>query len=124
MKTLVIGASVNKERFSNKAILRLVEYGHEVYAIGNKKGKISNVLISTDFLKIENVHTVSIYLSKKIQEIYYSYIVSLKPKRVLFNPGAENIEFSNILIKKQIYYENACTLVLLSTNQYQSQKSN
>ena len=54
MKTLVIGASVNKERFSNKAILRLVEYGHEVYAIGNKKGKISNVLISTDFLKIEN----------------------------------------------------------------------
>tara|TARA_B100000686_G_C15889906_1_gene525103 strand:+ start:122 stop:484 length:363 start_codon:yes stop_codon:yes gene_type:complete len=120
MKTLVIGASVNKERFSNKAILRLVEYGHEVYAIGNKKGKISNVLISTDFLKIENVHTVSIYLSKKIQEIYYSYIVSLKPKRVLFNPGAENFEFSNILIKKQIYYENACTLVLLSTNQYES----
>ena len=120
MKTLVIGASVNKERFSNKAILRLVEYGHEVYAIGNKKGKISNVSISTDFLKIENVHTVSIYLSKKIQEIYYSYIVSLKPKRVIFNPGAENIEFYNILIKKQIYYENACTLVLLSTNQYQT----
>ena len=124
MKTLVLGASLNKERFSNKAIERLVEFGHEVYAIGNKKGKISNVIISTDFLKIENVHTVSIYLSKKIQEIYYSYIVSLKPKRVLFNPGAENIEFSNILIKKQIYYENACTLVLLSTNQYDSQKSN
>ncbi len=124
MKTLVLGASLNKERFSNKAIERLVEFGHEVYAIGNKKGKISNVIISTDFLRIENVHTVSIYLSKKIQELYYSYIVSLKPKRVLFNPGAENIEFSNILIKKQIYYENACTLVLLSTNQYESQKSN
>tara|TARA_B100000700_G_scaffold3155_1_gene3704 strand:+ start:3085 stop:3459 length:375 start_codon:yes stop_codon:yes gene_type:complete len=124
MKTLVLGASLNKERFSNKAIERLVEFGHEVYAIGNKKGKISNVIISTDFLKIENVHTVSIYLSNKIQELYYNYIVSLKPKRVLFNPGAENIEFSNILIKKQIYYENACTLVLLSTNQYESQKSN
>ena len=124
MKTLVLGASLNQERFSNKAIERLVEFGHEVYAIGNKKGKISNVIISTDFLKIENVHTVSIYLSKKIQELYYSYIVSLKPKRVLFNPGAENIEFCNILIKKQIYYENACTLVLLSTNQYESYKSN
>ena len=52
MKTLVLGASLNQERFSNKAIERLVEFGHEVYAIGNKKGKISNVIISTDFLKI------------------------------------------------------------------------
>ena len=118
MKTLVLGASLNEERFSNKAIERLIEFGHEVYAIGNKKGEISNVSINTDFLHIENVHTVTIYLSKKIQKLYYDYIVRLKPKRVLFNPGAENIEFSNILIKKGIYFENACTLVLLSTNQY------
>jgi len=118
MKTLVLGASLNKERFSNKAIKRLIESGHEVYAIGNKKGEISNVSINTDFLNIENVHTITIYLSNKIQKLYYDYIVRLKPKRVLFNPGAENIEFSNILIKKGIYFENACTLVLLSTNQY------
>ncbi|MBR98827.1 MAG: CoA-binding protein [Flavobacteriaceae bacterium] len=120
MKTLVLGASLNKDRFSNKAILRLIESGHEVYAIGNRKGEISNVSISTDLLKIKNIHTVTIYLSKKNQVLYYKYIVSLKPKRVLFNPGAENFEFSNILIKKRIHFENACTLILLSTNQYET----
>ena len=70
MKTLVLGASLNKDRFSNKAIVRLIESGHEVYAIGNRKGEISNVSISTDLLKIKNIHTVTIYLSKKNQVCY------------------------------------------------------
>ena len=120
MKTLVLGASFNTDRFSNKVIVKLIDSGHEVFAFGSKKGKISEVFIHNHFLPLKNVHTVTIYLSKKIQKLYYDYIVSLRPKRVLFNPGAENIELSNVLNKQGIYWENSCTLVLLSTNQYET----
>lgn len=118
MKTLLLGASYNPKRFSYIALSKLVESGHEVFAIGLKKGNISGVLIRNYFFPFEDIHTITIYLSKKIQKSYYDYVVSLKPKRVLFNPGTENIEFSNILTEEGIFWENACTLVLLSTDQY------
>ena len=120
MRTLILGASFNPDRFSHKALLKLVESGVEVFAIGLKKGSISSVLIRNDLFPIKNIHTITIYLSKKLQKTYYDYVIFLKPKRVLFNPGAENIEFSKILTEKGIYWENACTLVLLSTDQYQT----
>ena len=63
-------------------------------------------------------NTVTLYVSRKIQESYYDYILKLNPQRVIFNPGAENVRFAEILTKNSIKWENSCTLVLLSTNQY------
>jgi len=66
----------------------------------------------------EDIDTVTLYLNKKTQVSYYYYIVALNPKRVLFNPGTENPELENLLTKNNIAFEEACTLVLLSTGQY------
>ncbi len=66
----------------------------------------------------KNVDTVTLYLNAKRQEEYYDYIISLKPRRVIFNPGTENFEFEKLLKKNAIYAEIACTLVLLRTCQY------
>ena len=74
--------------------------------------------IITNNKSFENINTVTLYLNPKRQEGFYNYIVSLKPKRVLFNPGTENLEFYTILNENNIEYEEVCTLVLLSTNQY------
>lgn len=74
--------------------------------------------ISTELVPFKDIHTVTLYLNPKRQETYYNYVVSLKPKRVIFNPGTENPEFYNILKENNIPFEAACTLVLLSTNQY------
>lgn len=117
-KTLVIGASTNPSRYSNLAINRLVENGHALEAIGLKKGTIAGVAIETEKKDFENIDTVTLYLNPKRQEEYYDYIVSLKPRRVIFNPGTENPDFYEILKKNNIEFEIACTLVLLSTNQY------
>ena len=68
----------------------------------------------------ENIHTVSLYIGAPRQEPYFDYIVNLNPKRVIFNPGTENPIFAQKLQEKGIPWENACTLVLLSTNQYKS----
>ncbi|MAO48063.1 MAG: CoA-binding protein [Aequorivita sp.] len=117
-KTLVLGASLNPGRYSNIAIHRLVKYGHPVEAVGLKTGEVAGVTIATEKEHFEDIDTVTLYLNPKRQVEYYDYIVSLKPKRVVFNPGTENPEFYEILKKNNIAFEVACTLVLLGTNQY------
>ncbi len=118
MKTLVIGASTNKERYSYKAINNLIAKSHQVVAIGVKKGMVMDVLIETDKLDFHAVDTVTLYLNPVVQKEYYEYILSLKPRRVIFNPGTENEEFYKILKANDIAFEESCTLVLLATNQY------
>ena len=117
-KTLVLGTSLNPDRYSNFAIKRLQNFGYETVAYGLKPGNINGVIIETDLFPFENIHTITLYLNPNRQEQYYDYIISLKPKRVIFNPGTENINLFNILEENNINYEVACTLVLLSTNQY------
>jgi len=117
-KTLVIGASLNPARYSNMAINRLIDNIHPVVAVGLREGTVAGVEISKEKEQFEEIDTVTLYLNPKRQIEYYNYILSLKPKRVIFNPGTENPEFYAILKNNNIEYEVACTLVLLSINQY------
>ncbi|MFD2916350.1 CoA-binding protein [Psychroserpens luteus] len=117
-KTLVIGASLKPERYSNIAINRLNRYNHEVVAFGLREGQVAGVNIDTNLMPYKNIDTVTLYLNPQRQKEYYDYIIGLHPKRIIFNPGTENPEFQNILKQENIYFEEACTLVLLSTNQY------
>jgi predicted CoA-binding protein len=117
-KTLVLGASLKPDRYSNFAIKKLLSSGYEVVANGLKHGDVNGVTIATELLPFEDIHTITLYLSSKHQEPYYKYIISLNPKRVIFNPGTENPELFKILEENNIDYEIACTLVLFSTNQY------
>ena len=116
--TLVIGTSLKPERYSNMAIRRLIHYKHNVKAFGLKEGKVGTVTINTELLNYDGIDTVTLYLSPKRQNTYYDYIIGLKPKRVIFNPGTENPEFYKLLNENDIDYEVACTLVLLATGQY------
>jgi len=113
--TLVIGASENPDRYSWMAVNMLKEYGHKVQAIGIRPGRVNGVEILTGQPAFENLHTISLYLSPKHQPELYSYILKLNPIRVIFNPGTENPELMDLLMKAGITSEVACTLVLLRT---------
>ena len=117
-KTLVIGASLKEDRYSNIAIKQIRSYNHDVKAFGLKPGRVNDVTIDTELIDYDAIDTVTLYLNPKRQEDYYDYIISLKPKRVIFNPGTENPEFYKLLKENSIEFEVACTLVLLATNQY------
>lgn len=117
-KTLVLGASVKPERFSNRAIKALTKNGHNVVAIGLRSGIVGETKIETELKLHSKIDTVTLYLNPARQKMYYDYIINLNPKRVLFNPGTENTEFYSLLEENNIEKEIACTLVLLSTNQY------
>jgi predicted CoA-binding protein len=117
-KTLVLGASENPERYSNMAIRSLVGKGKEVVAIGRRAGQVKNIPIETQPITTDEVDTVTLYLNPLHQEPYYDYILSLKPRRIIFNPGAENDELERLAVKEGIEILEACTLVMLSTGQY------
>ena len=117
-KTLVLGASLKENRYSFKAINKLKENNIPVVALGLRKGKVAAIVVDTEMVPYKNIDTVTLYLNPKRQEAYYSYIINLQPKRVIFNPGTENTYFVKLLQENNIESEVACTLVLLSINQY------
>ena len=117
-KTLVLGASPNPVRFSHKAVKSLLRHGQEAVAVGFKEGIIAEQEILLGTPHVEDVHTVSIYIGSSRQEGYYDYIISLKPKRVIFNPGTVNPEFMARLKREGIEPVAECMLVLLSEGEY------
>ena len=117
-KTLDLGASGNPSRYSNIAINRLVNYGHEVVGVGLRQATVAGVSIQTGMPHLDDIDTITLYLNPQNQRQYYHYILSLSPRRVIFNPGTENPELYRMLREKNIEIDPACTLVMLATNQY------
>jgi predicted CoA-binding protein len=117
-KTIVFGASDNPERYSNLAIKRLRSLGHPVIGIGKRRVMVEDVPVQNETSPVPDVDTVSLYLNPNNQKSYYNYILSLHPRRIIFNPGAENAEFQKLAQEHGIQTQEACTLVLLSTGQY------
>src|SRR5690606_13844922 len=117
-KTLVLGASPNPSRYSYLAVKRLNAHNHPIVAIGKRKGQIGDTTITNEKVPHTDIDTVTLYLNPTNQKEYYDYLMSLNPKRIIFNPGTENEELEKMAREKGIQHIEACTLVMLSTNQY------
>ena len=119
-KTVIVGATMNPSRYAFMAAEKLVENHHEIVPIGVKSGEVFGKLILDIGSKpsIEDVDTITLYLGPQHQKEHYEYLLSLKPKRVIFNPGTENAEFEKKVEESGAEALEACTLVMLSTGQY------
>jgi hypothetical protein len=117
-KTVILGASDNPARYSYLALNRLKNNGHPVVAIGRKESAVNGVPIQTGTPAEKDVDTITLYLNPDHQKMYYNYIVSLKPRRIIFNPGTENDELVELAARSGIKTIEACTLVMLATGQY------
>lgn len=118
MKTLILGATTNEGRYANVATKRLLKHGFEVELLGLKTGEVDGVTIKNDPNDIKDIDTVTMYVGAKNQAEYQEFLLNLHPRRVIFNPGAENETLAQLLEKQGVEVLNACTLVMLSTNQY------
>ncbi|WP_149242754.1 CoA-binding protein [Dyadobacter sp. 32] len=117
-RTLIIGASPVQSRYSSLAAQKLKMHGHEIFLIGLRAGVVFGEEIHREKVEWTKIDTVTLYINPSRQPEYYNYIISLNPKRVIFNPGTENPEFENILLNTNIVPVRGCTLVMLSTGQY------
>lgn len=113
-KTLVLGATPNSARYAYLAVMHLKQYGHEVVPLGIRDGNIAGIEIQKGMPAIEGIDTVTLYLNAHRQREYYDYIFSLSPRRIIFNPGAENPELKQLADAKGIETVEGCTLVMLS----------
>lgn len=116
--TVVLGASTNPSRYSYVAINRLVQHGHSVLPIGLREGEVAGTRIIKGTPAVQEVDTVTLYLNPQRQVQYYDYIISLHPRRIIFNPGTENPELEKLAAANGIETIEACTLVMLSTGAY------
>ena len=112
-RVLVLGASLNPERYAHKVALQLNRLEYDVVLVGHKPGIIDGLSIET-YIPNKSYDTVTLYLSAKNQQQYHDQLLKLKPKRIIFNPGAENSVFQKLAIQKDIEAFEACTLVMLS----------
>lgn len=115
----LLGASNDLDRFSHKAFLLLRKHQYDVLPINPKLNYIDDVSVFSDLDAVNTpVHTLTIYVKAEISKTLLPQIIRLNPKRVIFNPGAENMELEKKLIDAGIKVINACTLVLLNTGQF------
>ncbi len=113
--TLVLGASPNPARYSFRAIKTLQNKNIPVIAIGRREIDADNLRIRTGMPEdIGPVHTVTLYLNAENQKEYYDYILSLNPRRIIFNPGTENREFADFLRNRNIEVVSDCMLAMLA----------
>lgn len=116
--TVIIGASDHPNRYSYLAANRLLAYGHSIFPLGIRPGRVAGTDIITTRPVLEGIDTVTLYINPARQPDWYEYIVGLNPRRVIFNPGTENDEFAEMLRQSGILAQEACTLVMLATGQY------
>ena len=115
---LVLGASLKPFRYSNMAVRALVSAKHDVVAIGKRTGEAAKIIIQTSIEDITDVDTISVYMNAANQKEFYDLIFTLLPKRIIFNPGAENPELHNIAKSKGIEVVEGCTLMMLSNGDF------
>ena len=117
-KVMVLGASPNRQRFSHTCVKSLMRYGYEVVPLGIRDGKIAGKPILQGKPPLKDVHTVTLYLNARNQEAYYDYILGLRPKRIIFNPGAENPDLKEKAQDKEIEVVEDCTLIMLNSGSF------
>lgn len=115
---MVLGATPNKKRFAHTCVKSLIRYGYNVIPLGVKEGEIAGQPIVTEKRSVKNLHTITIYLNAENQKNYYDYIIQQDPKRIIFNPGAENPELKSKAEQKGIEVVEACTLIMLNSGTF------
>ncbi|MFP4622179.1 MAG: CoA-binding protein [Bacteroidales bacterium] len=117
-KVMVLGATPNKRRFAHTCVKSLIRYGYEVVPVGIKEGEINGKKIIPGKPQVRDIHTVTIYLNDRNQKEYYDYLLSQNPRRIIFNPGAENPHLKELARKKDIEVVEDCTLVMLNSGSF------
>lgn len=115
----VLGASHKPERYSNQAVRMLKEYGHRVIPVTPGRAVIEDLPVSAELGGIqERVDTLTLYVGPERSAQLREAILTLKPGRVILNPGTESPDLEKALDEAGIPWQHACTLVMLRTGQF------
>ena len=118
----VLGASNDASRYAYKCMKMLEEYGHKPVPVHPREDVVLGHKVYPTLGELaksgEKIDTITVYVNSAISEKFEKDMLSIKPKRVIFNPGAESPKLAQTLRENDIGVENACTLVMLRTEQF------
>lgn len=119
-RTLIVGATPNPSRYAFMAADRLTQHDHEIVPLGIKKGEVFGqpILPIREFPELPAIDTITMYIGPRHQAEYIDYLLHLKPKRIIFNPGTENPEFMLKAERQGVEVVEGCTLVMLQTQTF------
>jgi len=118
-RVVIVGASPKPERYANKALHELLTHGHTVFLVHPTLHGIEGMPVYSSLEQVPGpIDTVTMYVSKANSDAMWDDFLEMKPKRVIFNPGAENPELAHLLTGAGVKPIEACTLVLLKTGQF------
>lgn len=115
---LVFGASENPVRYANMAVRLLQKHAYQVYALGLRAGNIEDISIHTDWPEPGTVDTISLYVGPQRLKNYHEQLISLRPRRIIFNPGTESPELKRAALDAGIEVVENCTLVMLNNGRF------
>ena len=115
--TLVFGASLNPLRHSNKVMIRLKQKNFDVIGFGKRAGIVNGIEIKLDFPK-EKIDTITMYMGANNQHPFIDDILNLKPRRIIFNPGAENNVLEKLARDIGMEVIVGCSMVMLALDEY------
>jgi len=116
---VVVGASPKPERYSNQAVRALLDHGHRVIPVHPAVAEIHGIPVARSLEDVDDeVDTVTLYVNAALSSKLRDELLDLHPRRVIFNPGAENTDLRIALERENIACLEACTLVMLATGQF------
>jgi predicted CoA-binding protein len=118
-RTLIVGASAKPDRYAYMAAVKLQQHGYPIVQIALREGEAAGQPILAGQPELHDIHTVTLYVGPQHQPAYYDYLLLLRPKRVIFNPGTENAALEALLTEAGIEWLHACTLTMLAIGQYE-----
>jgi predicted CoA-binding protein len=119
LKVVVVGASPKADRMSHQAVIALQSHGFAVIPVRPGLQELLGLPVAASLDDLTPpVDTVTMYVNAARSDDLRDELLRLHPRRVIFNPGAENEGLREALASAGVVTENACTLVLLSTGQF------
>jgi predicted CoA-binding protein len=119
-RVAVLGAN-DKPSYAHIAFKMLKEYGHTPLPVNPTLDRLDGEHVHKSLAPLIDSHvdTLTLYVSPQKLEHYVDQIISLHPKRVIFNPGTESPEIEQQLEQAGIKTMRACTLVMLRTESFE-----
>ena len=115
----VLGASPKPDRYAYRAMEMLREYGHRAIPVSPAFPEILGQKCYASIAEVpEKLDTATLYLGKARSDPLIDEILQANPRRIIFNPGAENADLAEQARERGIEVIEGCTLVMLRSGTF------
>ena len=114
----ILGASAERNKFSNKSVRAHVQQGYTVYPVNPKGGEIEGLPVYKSLAEIPpgNLDRISVYLPPAVGMKVLPEIIARGTDELWLNPGADSDELIAVAQAAGLNVIQACSIVDLGVS--------